>query len=50
MSPTSTIPIPALRKYMSEMLVRWLRDYGLDGFRCDYASGVPTDFWEAVAP
>jgi glycosidase len=35
---------------MSEMLVRWLRDYGLDGFRLDYASGVPTDFWEAVRP
>ena len=41
---------PALRKYMSGMLVRWLRDYGLDGFRLDYASGVPTDFWEAVRP
>ena len=41
---------PALRQYMSEMLVRWLRDYGLDGFRCDYASGVPTDFWESVRP
>jgi glycosidase len=41
---------PALRQYMSEMLVRWLRDYGLDGFRCDYASGVPTDFWEALRP
>ena len=41
---------PALRKYMSGMLVRWLRDYGIDGFRCDYASGVPTDFWESVRP
>ena len=41
---------PGLRKYMTEMLVRWLRDYGLDGFRCDYASGVPTDFWESVRP
>ena len=39
---------PALRQYMSGMLVRWLRDYGLDGFRCDYASGVPRDFWESV--
>ena len=29
---------PALRQYMSDMLVRWLRDYDLDGFRCDYAS------------
>jgi glycosidase len=41
---------PALRQYMTEMLVRWLRDFGLDGFRCDYASGVPTDFWESVRP
>jgi cyclomaltodextrinase / maltogenic alpha-amylase / neopullulanase len=41
---------PALRQYMSGMLVRWLRDYGLDGFRCDYASGVPTDFWETLRP
>ena len=41
---------PALRKYMSGMLVRWLRDYGLDGFRCDYAIGVPRDFWESLRP
>lgn len=41
---------PELRKYMSEMLVRWLRDYELDGFRCDYAGGVPRDFWESVRP
>jgi len=41
---------PALRQYMTGMLVRWLRDYGLDGFRCDYASGVPTDFWESLRP
>ncbi len=41
---------PALREYMGGMLVRWLRDFGLDGFRCDYASGVPTDFWESVRP
>ena len=41
---------PGLRQYMTGMLVRWLRDYGLDGFRCDYASGVPTDFWNSVRP
>jgi glycosidase len=41
---------PALRNYMRDMLVRWLRDYGLDGFRCDYAAGVPRDFWEWVRP
>lgn len=41
---------PELRKYMSDMLVRWLRDFDLDGFRCDYAGGVPRDFWESVRP
>jgi len=41
---------PALRTYMTSMLVRWLRDYQLDGFRCDYAAGVPRDFWESVRP
>ena len=41
---------PALRRYMSDMLVRWLRDYRLDGFRCDYAIGVPRDFWESLRP
>ncbi len=35
-----------LRKYMTEMLVHWLRDFDLDGFRCDVAGEVPTDFWE----
>ena len=37
---------PETRKYMTEMLVSWIRDYDLDGFRCDVAFFVPTDFWE----
>jgi cyclomaltodextrinase / maltogenic alpha-amylase / neopullulanase len=37
---------PELRKYMTEMLKTWVRDYDLDGFRCDVAGFVPTDFWE----
>jgi len=35
-----------LRQYMTAMLVHWLKDFDLDGFRCDYAAGVPADFWE----
>jgi len=35
-----------LRKYMTDMLVHWLREFDLDGFRCDVAGEVPTDFWE----
>ncbi len=37
---------PALRAYMIGMLQYWLRDFDLDGFRCDVAGEVPTDFWE----
>lgn len=39
---------PELRKYMIEMLKTWIRDYDLDGFRCDVAGFVPTDFWETA--
>lgn len=37
---------PELRKYMTEMLKYWIREFDLDGFRCDVAGFVPTDFWE----
>jgi glycosidase len=35
-----------LRKYMIEMMKYWVRDVGIDGFRCDVAELVPMDFWE----
>lgn len=35
-----------LRDYMTEMLNYWIRDFDLDGFRCDVAGEVPVDFWE----
>jgi glycosidase len=37
---------PKLRRYMIDMLKHWVRDFDLDGFRCDAAGMVPTDFWE----
>lgn len=39
---------PDLRRYMTDMLVYWVRDFGVDGFRCDTAYTVPIDFWEAA--
>jgi glycosidase len=39
---------PQLRSYMIEMLKYWLKEFDLDGFRCDVASGPPTDFWESA--
>jgi glycosidase len=35
----------ALRRYMIDMMLYWVRDIGIDGFRCDVAEMVPTDFW-----
>jgi glycosidase len=35
-----------LRRYMTDMLKYWIREFDLDGFRCDVAAEVPTDFWE----
>ena len=37
---------PRLREYMVNMLKYWLREFDLDGFRCDVAGMIPTDFWE----
>jgi glycosidase len=39
---------PEVRRYMTEMMNYWLRDFGVDGFRCDVAPTVPVDFWEAA--
>lgn len=37
---------PQLRRYMIDMLKYWVQEFDLDGFRCDVAGMVPTDFWE----
>jgi glycosidase len=35
-----------LRKYMIDMMEYWVRETGIDGFRCDLPELVPTDFWD----
>ena len=40
---------PQLRAYMIAMMKYWMQTCDVDGFRCDVASMVPTDFWEAGA-
>lgn len=35
-----------LRKYMTESMLYWVREVGIDGYRADVAGYVPTDFWE----
>jgi glycosidase len=37
---------PNLRKAMFDEMKYWLTTYNIDGFRCDLAAEIPTDFWE----
>ncbi len=37
-----------LRHWMAEAMSYWVRDVDVDGFRCDVAGFVPTDFWDEV--
>lgn len=37
-----------LRKAMTEAMVFWVEEIGIDGFRCDVAGFVPLDFWETT--
>ena len=41
---------PKTRAQMVEMMAYWLREHGVDGFRCDVAGLVPTSFWEEARP
>lgn len=37
---------PKLREYLIGNMLHWVKDCGLDGFRCDVSVAVPLDFWE----
>ena len=37
-----------LREYMTDAMKFWVREVGVDGFRCDVAGYVPVDFWNTV--
>ena len=41
---------PATREAMSDVLQYWIKEADIDGYRCDVAGEVPTDFWEEVRP
>ena len=34
-----------VRKSLVDTLVHWVRDFDIDGFRCDVGGGVPISFW-----
>jgi glycosidase len=35
-----------MRSFMISAMKYWILKANIDGFRCDYADGVPTDFWK----
>ena len=37
---------PETRIYMKDVMKYWIKKFDFDGFRCDVAGMVPTDFWE----
>lgn len=39
---------PELWHYMTEAMMYWVKEFDIDGFRCDVADFVPIDFWEFV--
>lgn len=41
---------PEMRKGMIDAMKFWLTEVGVDGFRCDVAGEVPTDFWDEARP
>lgn len=39
---------PGLIDYQAGVLLHWVQNFGIDGFRCDVAWGLPTPFWNKV--
>ena len=39
---------PGLREYFWKNMEYWVRDFGVDGFRCDVADMIPLAFWETA--
>ena len=39
-----------LRDAMTSDMMYWVKDENIDGFRCDVAGNVPTDFWKKTIP
>ena len=37
---------PQMRAAMLDAIKFWVKETDIDGYRCDFAGGVPTDFWE----
>lgn len=36
----------SMQKFMLKAMTYWVKEFDVDGYRCDYAGGVPLEFWE----
>jgi glycosidase len=39
-----------LHKVMKDEMLYWVKEHNIDGFRCDVADNVPTEFWQMAIP
>jgi 1,4-alpha-glucan branching enzyme len=39
---------PEMREFMIDALKYWVKEFNIDGYRCDVAGMVPIDFWNDV--
>lgn len=39
---------PEVQAAMKEAMMFWVDQFSIDGYRCDYADGVPHEFWSSV--
>lgn len=46
--PVLNFANPDLREYLWKNMEWWVRDFNVDGFRCDVADAIPLDFWETA--
>ncbi|MFC2151163.1 alpha-amylase family glycosyl hydrolase [Bacteroidota bacterium] len=37
--------VPEMQEYMIEALEFWIKEFNIDGYRCDVAGMVPVEFW-----
>ena len=39
---------PEVLAYQIDAMRYWVTEFGIDGYRCDYATGIPTEFWNTL--
>jgi glycosidase len=39
---------PDVLDYHIDVMRYWVTEFGIDGYRCDYATGIPTPFWNGL--